>query len=170
MQNYYKKGKDNIALNNFNARIEFFKEKSKKKMENTEIIDCYMRFIYSTIEYSIMPIVNIALDLKVQYNNWLFGENVIKSIEDCKKKYYNRTYGNVNYDDLTESQKNIIGALKDYGMTNAIKNINNEILEEIEGCLNVRYSTIDVLNAISKLTHTSKHNKSFFKDLKKYYM
>ena len=32
-------------------KIEFFKKKSQTVMDNTEIINCYMQFIYSTLEY-----------------------------------------------------------------------------------------------------------------------
>lgn len=43
-----------------------------------------------------MPIVNIGLEIKEKYNDWDFGENVIKSLEDCKSKYYTKTYGNIS--------------------------------------------------------------------------
>ena len=170
LQNFWQKDGQRISLNDFNDRIKYFKEKSDIKLGNTEIINCYMLFIYSTLEYCIMPLVNIGLEIKEENVDWGFGRHVVSSLEECKKKYYTRTYGNVNYDELSESHKNIIGALKDYGMTSAIKNISVEILEEINECLNIRYSTIDVLNAIEKLTQQSKHNKAFFRDLKKNYM
>ena len=129
-----------------------------------------MLFIYSTLEYCIMPLVNIGLDIKADDANWGFGKNVISSLEECKKKYYTKIYGDLNYDELSDAHKNILGALKDYGMTSAIKNIGVDVLEEISECLNVRYSTIDVLNAIERLTQQSKQNKAFFIELKRKYM
>ena len=170
LQNFWQKNEQRIYLNDFNDRIQYFKEKSVHQLENTEIINCYMLFIYSTLEYCIMPLVNIGLEIKEENTNWEFGKHVVSSLEDCKKKYYTKTYGNINYDELSETHKNIIGALKDYGMTSVIKNISVEILEEINQCLNVRYSTIDVLNAIERLTQQSKHNKSFFNEIKDKYM
>ena len=59
-----------------------------------------------------MPIVNIGLEIKEKYNDWDFGENVIKSLEDCKSKYYTKTYGKLNVDGLPESHRLIINALK----------------------------------------------------------
>ncbi len=171
LQNYYYKDESQkIYLNNFNDRIVHFKRKSKIKLDNTEIINCYMKFIYSTLEYYIMPLVNIGIEIKAKCPNWKFGRNVIESLEDCKSKYYAKTYGGLNVDDLSQAHRLIIGAMKDYGMIGVLKNLNAEILDEIEGCLNVRYSTIDVLRAINYLAQNSNNHGGFFADLKKKYM
>lgn len=169
LQNYYIQDGQKIFLNNFNDRIIFFKSKTDNSWNNTAIINAYMQFIYSTLEYYIMPIVNIGLEIKEYNSNWMFGENVIESLEACKNKYYTKTYGNLNIDDLSESHKLVINALKDYGMTAALKNLNIEILDEIIEHLNVRYSTSDVINAINFLSVNSNSHKNFFKDLKKKY-
>ena len=170
LQVYYIDNNERIFLNDFNDRLSFFKKHNKSNIDNTEIINAYMQFIYSTLEYYIMPIVNIGLDIYEKNIDWDFGDNVISSLEECKKKYYRKTYGSINFDDLTDSHKNIIASLKDYGMTGVIKNITVEILTEIEECLNVRYSTIDVLRTIDKLAKSSTKNKSFFQELKQKYM
>lgn len=169
---YYNKNKEKIQLNDFNDRINFFKEKSSKKehMDNTDIINCYMQFIYSTLEYYIMPVVNIGLELKNKVPNWEFGNNVIESLEMCNKKYFKKTYGNLNVDNLSEAYIKIIGVMKDYGMTAMVKKLSESILEEIQSCLNVRYSTVDVLRAIERLSLTSVSNKSFYLELKRRYM
>ena len=91
-------------------------------------------------------------------------------MEDCKNKYYTRTYGRLNIDDLSDIHKLIISAMKDYGMTSIIKNLNEAILHEIESCLNVRYSTIDVLRAINYLANNSDKNRDFYLEIKKKYM
>lgn len=109
-----------------------------------------------------MPIVNIGLEIKEKYNDWDFGENVIKSLEDCKSKYYTKTYGKLNVDGLPESHRLIINALKDYGMIGMLQHLNEEMLIEIEKCLNVRYSTIDVLKAINTLSTSSGKYRDFF--------
>lgn len=169
LQNYYKNGNERIFLNDFADRIKFFKSKSKLNWDNTEIINAYMQFIYSTLEYYIIPIVNIGIDLRDHIPDWGFGTNVLASLDDCKSKYYTKTYGNLNVDDLQEPHKLVISAMKDYGMNSIIKNLNIAILDEIVGQLNVRYSTSDVINAINYLSLHSLENSSFFKELKRKY-
>lgn len=170
LQNYYMESGQKVFLNDFNDRIIYFKKKSQISMDNTEIINSYMQFIYSTLEYYIMPLVNIGIEIKAKCQNWGFGANVLASLEECKSKYYTKTYGDLNVDDLSESHRLIIGAMKDYGMTGVLKNLNVEILDEIENCLNVRYSTIDVLRAINYLAKHSNDYRNFFIELKKKYM
>ncbi len=170
LQKFYRKGAEEIYLKNFNDRIVYFKGQSHRDMDNTEIINRYMQFIYSTLEHYIMPLVNIGIEIYEKSPNWGFGTNVMASLEDCKSKYYTKTYGGLNVDDLSETHALIISAIKDYGMTSVIKNLNVEILDEIESRLNVRYSTTDVLRAINYLAINSVHNKEFFVELKKKYM
>lgn len=167
----YGESKEKVFLNNFNDRILYFKRHYKQgQNDNTLIINYYLQFIYSTLEYYIMPIVNIGLEIKEKNNNWSFGTNVIKSLEDCRKRYYQKTYGDLNVDDLSDTQRNIITTLKDYGMMSSLKHINTDILQEIESQLKVRYSTIDVLNAIKKLQTKSIFYSDFFNELVVKYM
>lgn len=170
LQAFYKEGTQKMYLNTFSDRITYFKKKSKISMDNTEIINSYMQFIYSTLEYYIMPLVNIGLEVKTKHPNWHFGKNVVESLDDCKSKYYTRTYGGLNIDDLSNEHKLIVSAMKDYGMTSVLKNLSEEILDEIEKCLNVRYSTIDVLRAINNLAQNTGIHKDFYSELKKKYM
>ena len=170
LQNYYLKNGQKISLNGFNDSIEFFKYKSKNAWDNTTIINSYMQFIYSTLEYYIMPVVNIGLELKDHVDDWPFGSNVVDSLEKCKSKYYTKTYGSLNIDDLSQEHIHIIGAMKDYGMTGILKRLNVEILNEIVLRLNVRYSTSDVIKAINYLANYSDRHQSFFKDVKKRYL
>lgn len=170
LQNYYMENGQKVFLNDFNDRIVYFKKKSKIVMDNTEIINCYMQFIYSTLEYYIMPLVNIGIEIKENYQNWQFGTNVISSLENCKSRYYAKTYGSLNVDGLSETHRIIINAMKDYGMTGIIKNLNVKILDEIQNRLNVRYSTTDILRAIDYLSKHSNYHRDFFVDLKKKYM
>lgn len=170
LQNFYYENDERVFLNDFNGRIRFFKKKSKLEKSNTEIINLYMQFIYSTLEYYIMPIVNIGIEINENHVNWPFGNNVISSLEECRKRYYRKTYGSLNVDELTEEHKLIISAMKDYGMTGVIKSLNVEILDEIDSCLNVRYSTFDVLKAINYLATYSVKYREFYNDLKKRYM
>ena len=170
LQNFYIKENERIFLNNFDDRITYFKLKSKGDWNNTTIINAYMQFIYSTLEYYIMPIVNIGIELKEHNANWGFGNNVISSIEECRKKYYSKTYGVLEVEDLSEKHKLVISAMKDYGMNNVLKNLTVDILDEIISKLNVRYSTVDIIRAIDNLSKTSKNNKAFFRDLKRRYM
>lgn len=170
LQSYYMRNGQKSFLNDFNDRISFFRFKTKFSLDNTSIINAYMQFIYSTLEYYIMPIVNIGLELRDHIRDWEFGENVIDSLEKCKSKYYAKTYGNLNVDDLSESHRLVINAIKDYGMTGALRNLNVEILDEIISQLNVRYSTIDVIRTINYLANHSEKNNTFFKELKRKYL
>lgn len=170
LQLYFINNNEKIYLNTFNDRIKYYKSKVDSNSDISEIINLYMQFIYSTLEYNIMPIINIGLDLKQLNDNWPFGNNVIESLEDCKKKYYIKNYGNLDIDNLSESHKSIINAMKDYGMTNSIKNLSLDILSEIEGRLNIRYSTSDVIRAIDYLSKNSINNQNFFKNLKDKYI
>lgn len=170
LQLYFINNNEKIYLNTFNDRIKYYKSKVDSNSDISEIINLYMQFIYSTLEYNIMPIINIGLDLKQLNDNWPFGNNVIESLEKCKKKYYIKNYGNLDIDNLSESHKSIINAMKDYGMTNSIKNLSLDILSEIEGRLNIRYSTSDVIRAIDYLSKNSINNQNFFKNLKDKYI
>lgn len=171
LQTCYYEGRKKIYLNDFNDRLKYYKKKCKNDdVDNTKIINSYMRFIYSTLEYSIMPVVNIGIEINAEEPNWNFGNNVLESLEKCRNEYYRKTYGNLNVDEISETHMRILGAIKDYGMTAIIKNMNTEILDEIEGCLNVRYSTFDVLKAIKFLAVNSQQHKDFFVDVKRKYM
>lgn len=169
LQNYYKVNNERIFLNNFDDRITYFRNKCDSNWDNTAIINAYMQFIYSTLEYYIMPIVDIGIELREHSPNWPFGNNVISSLEECKSKYYAKTYGNLNVDDLPDSHRLVIGALKDYGMNNIIKSLNKDILDEIVEQLKLRYSTTDIIRAINYLSTYSLSNKSFFKEIKRKY-
>ncbi len=170
LQNSYIDAEQKVFLNSFSDRIIYFKKKYGRIMDSTEIVNHYMRFIYSTLEYYIMPLVSIGMEIKEKDSNWRFGKNVIESLEKCKSMYYAKTYGDLNVDELSETHRLIIGAMKDYGMVGVIKNINEEILNEIQDRLNVRYSTVDVLRAINYLAQNSQYYSDFFMDIKKQYM
>lgn len=174
LQAYYTEDEEKISLNNFDDRIRYFKtqcnKKGKRELNSSEIINLYMQFIYSTLEYYIMPVVNIGLDVRENFSLWEFGENVITTLEDCKKKYYKKTFGSLDMENLSDSHVRIIGTLRDYGMTNIIKNLNMDILNEIESRLNIRYSTVDVLRAIEYLSQNSVKNRAFYIEVRNKYI
>ena len=170
LQGFYYQNGQKVFLNDFHDRIAFFKSVSKSTWNNTSIINAYMQFIYSTLEYYIMPVVNIGLELRDHINNWGFGENVVDSLESCKSKYYTKTFGSMNVDDLSESHRLVINAMKDYGMMGALRNLTVEMLDEIVERLNVRYSTTDVIRAINYLASHSRKNSEFYKELKRKYL
>lgn len=159
------------SLNTLDDVIIYFKyqkminSKNDKFFSYSEIINLYMQFVYSTFEYFILPIVNIGIDIYEENTNWNFGENVVVSLLETKRKYYEKTFGNLNIDGLSESHLKIITTLKDYGMINILKKINLSILKEIEERLNIRYSTIDILNAIEYLSINSLHNKKIYLEI-----
>ncbi len=160
----------NTSLTTFNDRIAYYKCKANNDTSISEIINLFMQFIYTTLEYNIMPIVNIGLDIYDSNHDWKFGVNVIETLEECRKKYYRKSYGSLDVDNLSDSHMSIVSAMKDYGMTNSIKNLSVDILNEIESRLNVRYSTSDVIRAIEYLAINSKDNKAYFTELKDKYI
>lgn len=160
----------NTYLNTFNDRILYYKYKVNNDTSISEIINLFMQFIYTTLEYNIMPIVNIGLDIYDSDHDWKFGVNVIETLEECRQKYYRKSYGSLDVDNLSTSHMSIVSAMKDYGMTNGIKNLSVDILNEIESRLNVRYSTSDVIKAIEYLAVNSKENKMYFIELKNKYI
>lgn len=160
----------NTYLNTFNDRIAYYKYKVNIDTSISEIINLFMQFIYTTLEYNIMPIVNIGLDVYDSNPDWKFGANVIETLEECRQKYYRKSYGSLDIDNLSESHMSIVSTMKDYGMTNSIKNLSVDILNEIESRLNIRYSTSDVIRAIEYLAINSKDNKTFFIELKNKYI
>lgn len=160
----------NTYLNTFNDRIAYYKCKVNRDTSISEIINLFMQFIYTTLEYNIMPIVNIGLDIYDSNHEWKFGENVVDTLDVCRQKYYRKSYGSLDVDNLSESHMSIVSAMKDYGMTNSIKNLSVDILNEIESRLNVRYSTSDVIRAIEYLAINSQHNKLYFTELKNKYI
>lgn len=167
---YYDNEHNTVPLSNFDDRITFFKVKSKINLSNSKIINMYMKFIYSSLEYCIMPLVNIGLDIHNNYPDWHFGNNIYDTLVKCKKMYQKKAYGKLDYDSLSDSHKLIINALKDYGITSELKSLNKSILSEIEHNLKTRYSTYDVLKVIDRLSDTSSLNRNFFFRIKMKYL
>ena len=161
---------ENTYLNTFNDRIAYYKSKVDSNTTVSEIINLFMQFIYATLEYNIMPIVNIGLDIYDNNFNWRFGENVIETLDECRRKYYKKSYGSLDFDNLSKSHMSIVNTMKDYGMINSIKKLSVDILNEIESRLNTRYSTIDVIRAIEYLAINSEDHKAFFIELKNKYI
>lgn len=154
-------------IRTFTDKIDFFKFYYSKKhdvtsISNSDIIEGYMKFMYSSLEYYIVPIMSVGKTIIEYHNDWKFGENVKKTIEEFFEKYYAFFYG-VNLDNFSDNHKKIIQALKEYGISIKDININLEILEEIEKKLNVRYSTFDVIASIRKLSNSNSKFNNVYK-------
>ena len=64
LNDFYKgDNNENKSLKTYNDKIEYIQSKMKSKTKS-QAMDGYMRFIYSTLDYTICPIVNIAKDCK----------------------------------------------------------------------------------------------------------
>ncbi len=163
LNDFYKgDNNENKSLKTYNDKIEYIQSKMKNKTKS-QAMDGYMRFIYSTLDYTICPIVNIAKDIEDKYPNWQFGENVKETVSVFRKKYFNKFFGMSNFDDLSENKKNILITLREYGMNIIDMKINKEILSEIAEHLNIRYSTYDIMHAILKLANSDSANKNTYK-------
>lgn len=158
------------SLSTFEDRIDFYRVKSKVNLSNSTIIDNYMRFMYSSLEYYIYPIAKIAKKIYETYPEWKFGKNVLECIEMFIERYNRKIIGLTNYDQYSEEQKIILQALKDYGIIINNNVINLDMIIEIENNLNIRYSTYDIINSIKFLAENSKENKVKFTYLKTRYI
>lgn len=165
LNNSYK-GKNNEynSLKTYNDKIEFIQFNMENKTKS-QAMDGYMKFIYSTLDYTICPIVNIAKDIEDKYPDWQFGENVKETVSVFRKKYFNKFFGMPNFDDLSENEKNILITLREYGINIIDMKINKEILSEIAEHLNIRYSTYDIMHAILKLANSDSKNKNTYKQI-----
>ncbi len=152
----------NKSLKTYNDKLEYIQSKIKN-ITKSQAMDGYMKFIYSTLDYTICPIVNIAKDIEDKYPNWQFGKNVKESVNIFRKKYFNKFFGMSNFDDLSENEKNILITLREYGINIIDIKIKKEILSEIAEQLSIRYSTYDIMHAILKLANSDSKNKNTFK-------
>lgn len=172
LQFHYKdSSKGMIRLNTFANKIAYFKEKNKEsKLTNSSIVDGYMRFLYSSLDNYILPIVKIGLAVKDANPNWQFGANVIDNMSLFMDRYSKLVIGLSDYDSYTEEQKVIVQTLRDYGISISNGNINNGMISEIESELKIRYSCYDIINAIIKLSEKSILYKEKFVFLKNMYI
>ena len=170
LNKYYKSGNANVSLNGFNNKVNYVKEKLNN-LSLSQIIDGYMRFIYSTLDYIICPIANIGKEIIEKDSDWVFGKNVSETINNFNQKYYRAFFGVEDFNIFTENQRNILLTLREYGVNVKDCNLSQDILEEIEQNLAVRYSTYDVMNAIKKLSRVSENNKETYnKIIDKYFI
>ena len=174
-RHYMIENNQSVSLDTFQDRVNYFNfikmkkaRKNGKKYNppsNSSIVEGYLKFIYSTLEYKILPIASVGKDVYEKYPNWRFGENVIESINQFNQKYYIQIYGISDFDSLKENQKKIIISLKEYGINISKADISIDMINEIDQKLNVRYSTFDIIKAIRELSKSSIKNKNSFKEL-----
>ena len=169
LQYYY--GNEKRYLKTYDDKIQFYRLKSKEnRITDTEIIDYYMRFLYSSLENYIVPVANIGFELFQRYPDWMFGENVIECINNFIDRYNKIIIGIRNYESFTDEQKIILQTLRDYGIIINNNTINHEMVAEIESRLNIRYSTYDIIRAINYLAINSKNNVERFLNIKNRYI
>lgn len=160
---YYDENNSKIWINTFNDRVKFFKLKSKSNYSNSKIIDGYMKFLYSVLDYKVCPIVNITKEILELKPDFTFGNNVVKTIKDFSARYHKKILGINDFDEYSENEKSICLTLKEYGISIKSSIINREMLKEIESKLNNRYSTYDILKKIKYLSEHSDRYKNSFK-------
>lgn len=161
-----------ISLKPFSNKIEYFKnqykKKNKKDISNSIIIDKYMRFMYSSLEYYLYPIAKIAIELYEWNELWDFGNNIINSVNVFMDRYNKLIIGLDNYNQFTDEQKIILQALKDYGIIINNDTLNLEMIKEIDEHLKIRYSTFDIINTIRFLSENSNIKEKYLKIIKNY--
>lgn len=169
----WKYKKENIFYNlkSYDEKINYYKLKTgNQSLSNSTIIDYYMRFIYSTLEYYILPIAKIARIIYEWNPEWDFGNNVIETMKLFWERYNSHILSVYDYDKFTEEQKIILQSLREYGIQIKRNIINHEMIKEIENQLNVRYSTYDIINAIRRLSEKSVKNRLNFKYINDMYL
>lgn len=167
---YYDKNHNKYSLRTFDDRIKFYNLKSSEKKTPTEIIDYYMKFLYASLDNYFLPIANIAIELSKKYSEWKFGKNILELITTFLERYNKLIIGINDYSSFTNEQKIIVQTLKDYGIIINNSTVNREMIAEIEGRLNIRYSTYDIIRAINYLATNSKNNAKKFLYIKKNYI
>lgn len=175
LQESYKYNGEYIQINTFQDRVDMFNRKQlenpkiKNPLKISSIVDGYIKMIYSTIDNYLCPIANIATELYGYDNEWIFGLNVMSSIEDFQKRYYRRIYSVADRSLFTDIELKILQILNEYGVSISKMNIDKKIVNEISEHLNVRYSTFDIINVIKKLMDTSVNKSTFRKIYHKYF-
>lgn len=155
LQNQYKtkKGIDTYIYN-FKDRVTFYKEKAESEIikSDSDIIDGYMRFMYSTLDYKVLPIALIAKKIHDSYPNWDFGENVYKCINEFLRRYYFSIYGVSNFDVIDDDIKSIMASFREYGINLKDQLITPSFLSVIKSHLAVRYSMYDIVKVLVDLS------------------
>ncbi len=162
LNDYYVEQNENKPLNGFYNKINYIKFKMPK-ITVTQAIDGYMKFIYSTLDYIICPIVDVAKELSEKYGKWKFGKNVLETINEFNGKYYMTFYGVGNFDEYSENEKKILLTLKEYGVNVKECGLDKNMLLEIENKLNTRFSTYDIIKTIAILKNSESSYKNIYK-------
>ncbi len=166
---FYKKKEEDILLNNYQDRIDYFKFKNsnlknpKKKTNNSEIMDGFMNMRYSFLEYNLLPFSNFFFDLieNDSEKNLKLGSNVREIFNNFKNKYI------LNFEsieELNDDEKIILKKLNEYGIPTK-KIFDKEKISEINLMLGKRYSMFDISKVIKDLSSTSKLNHRFYKTI-----
>ena len=159
-----------VTLDSYENKIRFFRARFRdaEQYSDSKIVDGYIRFLYSTLEYYILPIMNIGKLLEDNFPSWEFGQNVKEVIDDFFERYYENIVG-YDFSGLSTNQFKIVSALKEYGISIKRYKIDEKIITEISNVLNKRFSTFDVINAIKKLAHSQSSHAKLYSDLIDYY-
>lgn len=170
LNNFYKDNNNEFQpLKTYNDKIQYIQANIRGKTKS-QAMDGYMRFIYSTLDYTICPIVNIAKDISDKYPHWDFGKYVLETIGEFRKKYFKNFFGIANFDDLTENEKTILLTLKEYGVNIIDACVDKNVLSEISEYLKVRYSTYDIINVILTLSNSNSKNRNIYKKIANKYI
>ena len=153
-QNQFKKNDGETGyINNYRDRIAYYKYKmNTSKKSDSEIIDGYMRFMYSTLDYKILPIAIIAKSIHDEKPDWVFGNNTYEIVSVFLKRYYKSIYGIDNFDSLDDDVKSIVLSLREYGINFNDPIISINLFNEVKTRLSSRYSMYDVIKALKEIS------------------
>mgnify|MGYP003307708868 CR=1 FL=1 len=169
LQSFYCINNSRHSLSTYQDKINFYRLHIDGNETDSAIVEKYISFSYSTLDYYIYPLANFCKDLAYQFPNFSFGANVKDCFSNFRKKYFFKFFNGIDLDNITDNQNKILSSLKEMGISINRCNISTSIIQEIEMSLKQRYSSYDIVNAIIKLMSTS-NNSSVYTFIYKNYL
>lgn len=152
---------EKVVIKSYRDRVNFYRQKYKGKENKTdsEIIDGYMKFMYATLDYCLLPVSLVAKRIAEKYPQWQFGTCVYESLVEFNKQYYRIIFNEPDFEKLDDDTKSIISAFREYGINLADQLISVGLYKEIEVRLSKRYSMYDIIKTMRAISidETSKY-------------
>lgn len=143
---------------------------NKLKEDKTKIIDGYFKMRYSSLEYKIMPVVNLYFTFIENEVEMEVGEHVHETMVEIRKRYSEHIMNRKNFFDLEDNKKKILLRLNEYGINITERIISDDMIKEIENKLNFRYSMFDIINVIKDLSLKEGLNQEKYKTVLENYI
>ena len=140
-------------------------------MTDSDIMDGFMNLIYSSIQYKMKPIADVAKIIMDNDSSWPFGNNVVDCITKFINKYNNYILGATNIYDYNDNEISILRTMREYGI-DLHEYRDYDILsfiKAIEEKLEQHYSTYDLIKAINTIASEQSAFSDLCKNIQKDY-